>query len=79
MLCKEELFSIIEDFSIRTHHDWPLQMYENLLISRVKTRAIASVLTPGGGMRDGCVLYNDYHKNIEKCILIGRIFSFPRC
>ena len=33
-------------FYIRTHHDWPTQMHENLLISRVKTRAIASVLTP---------------------------------
>ena len=33
-------------FLIWTHHDWPSQMHANLLISRVKTRAIASVLTP---------------------------------
>ena len=30
---------------IWTHHDWPSQMHENLLISRVKTRVIASVFT----------------------------------
>ena len=28
------------------HHDWPSQMHENLLISRVKTQAIANVLMP---------------------------------
>ena len=33
-------------WAIRTHHDWPSQMHENLLISRVKTQAIASVLMP---------------------------------
>ena len=31
---------------IQTHHDCPSQMYENLLIYRVKRLAIASVLTP---------------------------------
>ena len=30
-------------------------------------------------MRDGCVLYNDNHQNIEKRILIDRIFHFRRC
>ena len=28
----------VYDMDIRTHHDWPSQMNENLLISSVKTR-----------------------------------------
>ena len=76
---------------IRTHHDGPSQMHENLLLSRVKSQAMASVLAPliktfsciceGHADYDGCVLYNDYHQNIEKNnrILIGRICHFRRC
>ena len=37
---------ILQSNNIRTHYDRPSQMHENLLISRVQTRAIASVLTP---------------------------------
>ena len=29
-------------------------------------------------MHHGCVLYNDYHQNIKKCNLKGRIFHFRR-
>ena len=30
-------------------------------------------------MRDGCVLYNYYHQNVEKRILSDRNFHFRRC
>ena len=82
-----EMFQCGHIYAIRTHHDWPSQMDEHVLISRVKTRALASVSTPlikslsafVRAMRDGCVLY-DYHQNIEKIlILIDRIFHFRRC
>ena len=78
-------------FGIRTHHDWPSQMHENLLISRAKTRAIVSVLTPLINkiecICEGhawwvciiCVLNNEYHQNIKKHILIDQIFHFRRC
>ena len=32
--------------AIRTHHDWPSQIHENVLITRVKTRVVANVWTP---------------------------------
>ena len=72
---------------IRTHHDWPSQMHSNVLISRVKTRAIASVMTPLINkfecICEGHVMGVHYIMIIIKIsikrILIGRIFHFRRC
>ena len=69
---------------IQAHHDYPSQMYENLLIYRVKRLAIASVLTPlinkfecicEGHVWWVCITKwssSKYRKNI----LICRIFHF---
>ena len=71
---------------ICTHHNWPWQMQENLLISRVKTPAIAGDLVPliknlGAFVRtrsEGCVLYNDCIGNIKKLTYFNRPdFPFP--
>ena len=53
---------------MRTHYDWALRMQRNLLISRVKTRAIVSVLALLNNKFECiiCVLYNDYHEPINK-------------
>ena len=64
---------------IRTHHDWPSQMHENLLISRVKTRAIANVMTPLINILMGVYYIMIIIKISKKRILIGRIFHYRRC
>ena len=74
--------------TIRTNHDWPSQMHENLLFSRVKTRAIASPLTPlinkfecicEGHAWLGLYYIMIIIKISKRRILIGRIFHFHRC
>ena len=72
---------------IQTHHDWPSQIRENLLISRVKTQVIASVLMLPinkfeciceGHARWVCIIMIII-KISKKHILIGQIFHFYCC
>ena len=73
---------------IGTHHDWPSQMHEHLLISRVKTRAIASVFDAANQqiwvhLWGPCVMGLYYImiiiKILKKRILINRISDNRRC
>ena len=68
-------------FCIPNLHNCLSRIYEKMLFSTVKTRAIAnrSMLAFVRAKRNGCVLYNDYHQNIKKRTLINRVFRFHHC
>ena len=63
---------------IRAHHEWPSQMHEHLLISRVAANQQIWVHLWGPGVM-GMYYIMIIIKMLRKCILIDRIFDNRRC